>query len=221
MGRIILKVLSSDQPFFLGGGGATVLLTSCFHGGSIFSFKYISVDLCADWWLVVLSTVTKLWVPEMVENFCPAEGGLGIMELIKCSYGNILTTSQHQCQYTYTHTHTHTQSSQDFLLEYWGLHSGECLYVDFLLYLIFLSLPLSLFFSSCCDCLSGVWKVSHAWMAIMFQKIWFVVVCMIFVLNFYQWKKLMRLFICELDKIDLKFIMFLCKETASFAEWNS
>jgi len=34
----------------------------------------------------------------MVENFCPAEGGLGIMKLIKCSYGNILTIpSQHQC----------------------------------------------------------------------------------------------------------------------------
>jgi uncharacterized PurR-regulated membrane protein YhhQ (DUF165 family) len=34
------------------------------------------------------------------------------MELIKCSYGNILTTaSQHQCAvYTHTHTHTHTHT---------------------------------------------------------------------------------------------------------------
>jgi len=45
MGRIILKVLSSGQPF---GGGANVLLTSCYHGGGIFSFKYISVDLYTD-----------------------------------------------------------------------------------------------------------------------------------------------------------------------------
>jgi hypothetical protein len=68
---------------------------------------HISVDLCADWWLVVVTTVTKLWVPEMVENFCPSEGGLGIMELIKCSYGNILTTAS---QYTHVHTHTHTHT---------------------------------------------------------------------------------------------------------------
>jgi hypothetical protein len=100
--------------------GATVLVISCCHGGSTF-LKYISVGVRTECCLVVTSTVMKLWVPYMVENFSPAEGGLGLMELIKCIYGNILTTaSQHQCAiYTHTHTHTHTQqSSQDFLLEY-------------------------------------------------------------------------------------------------------
>jgi len=33
--------------FFWGGGGCAVLLTSCYHGGSI-AFKYISVDLMTD-----------------------------------------------------------------------------------------------------------------------------------------------------------------------------
>jgi hypothetical protein len=70
-----------------------------------FQLTYVQTD----GWLVV-NTVTNLWVSEMVENFCPAEGRLSFMELkaVMGTFCVLLVRTSVQYTYTYAYTYTYT-----------------------------------------------------------------------------------------------------------------